>query len=158
MNRGRTRRSSGSRKARNSFFVLGALLTIACVDVFTQSQQCVGVQVGVASRSYSVSTRMGTSGRSTDVDIIEYNAGGRTRELDVIRQPSLMVEGDQISWEPSGEKVVVWYYGRLPKFAWVGERRVGTLVTAFFVATYWAVLVAVLRGFFRPQVGRPQRK
>lgn len=147
--------SNNNHKARNSFLVLGALLTIACVDVFTQSQQCVGVKVGISSGgSQSVATRMGTtSGGSTLSEIIEYNAGGRTLQLDSGREPLPVVEGDRIHWKPSGEKVVVWYYGRLPKFAWVEERSVGVLVVAFFVAIYWAVLIAVLSGRIRRQVG-----
>jgi hypothetical protein len=145
---------SRSRKTRNSFLVLGALLTIACVDVFTQSRQCVGVKTGLAIRSQSVSTKTGTSGHSRYVDVVEYSVGGRTFQLDGGSRSPRAAEDGRIFWEPSGEEVVVWYYGRLPGFAWLGERAVGSLLVAFVVAIYWAVLLAVLSGRFRRKSGR----
>jgi hypothetical protein len=112
--------SSGSSRARISFLVLGALLTITCVDVFIQSRQCVGVKAGIETRSQSVSTKMGTSSHSTFIDIVEYNVGGQTFRLDGGSRSLPIGEGKWISWGSSGEKVVVWYYSRMPKFASIG--------------------------------------
>ncbi len=92
------------------------------------------------------------------MDIIEYNAGGRTRQLESLSRPEGLEEGNRIYYSPSGEIVVVCYYGRLPKFAWVGGRHVGGLVAATFVGIYWAVLLAVLSGRFRRSFILSQRK
>jgi hypothetical protein len=129
------------------FVVLGVLLTAAAADLAIQSRHVVGKVEGMAVRSQSLQGYTGTSGHTTTVGVVAYEAGGRTRRLDGPVRKAFDASA-------LGETVDVWYYGRWPGLAWINDRWAGPLVAGSCLALYWALVVAALWKRLRRWVGR----
>ncbi len=112
--------------------ILGLVFALISADIYLQSTECLGTYVSLDVRTQSISDRTGTRGSAgVEVGVIRYSAGGQYRTLDgPPKKP--------------GDRVVVWYYSRVPKIAWVGLRGNGSLIAGFFAIVYWVVLMTVI--------------